>query len=294
MPRNLREALLGKIPEHLLRHLRAFDLVGDIAVLRLPDDLRPYARIIGEALMQVHRHVRVVLNQTTPVSGEYRTRGLEYVAGERRTTTLYRENGCLFKVDLSAVYFSPRLGTERLRVARLVRPGEVVINLFAGVGCYSIEIARHSKVACVYSIDINPSAYELMVENIRINRVGDRVIPILGDAQEIVTEHLSGKADRVLMPLPEQARNFFPTAIKALKSSGGIIHFYDLGYEPDLFGPSTRFIHESAASHGFLSEVLSSRRVRSYAPRCYHVVLDVRLFGPVSSRRDLERVTQHH
>lgn len=279
MPRSLREALAGRVPEPLLRRLRAFDIVGDIAVLRLPPELRPYACAIGEALMRVHRHVRVVLNQVGPVSGDFRTRQLEHIAGEHRTLTLHRENGCVFRVDLSRVYFSPRLGTERLRVARLVRPGEVVTNLFAGVGCYSIEIARHSQARRVYSIDLNPAAYELMVENIRLNRVGDRVIPLLGDCRALVRTRLRGLADRVLMPLPELARDFLPTALEALKPTGGVIHFYDFGSDPDPFGPSASFVREFVSAHGFSAEILSCRKVRSYAPRCYHVVLDVRLSG---------------
>ena len=106
MPRSLREALAGRVPEPLLRRLRAFDIVGDIAVLRLPPELRPYACAIGEALMRVHRHVRVVLNQVGPVSGDFRTRQLEHIAGEHRTLTLHRENGCVF-TSICPAFTSP-------------------------------------------------------------------------------------------------------------------------------------------------------------------------------------------
>lgn len=282
--KNLQEALQGKIPKELIMRIRAFDLIGDIAVLRLPQELHPYARIIGETLMEVHRHVRVVLNQTAPVRGKHRTRKLEHIVGEKRTLTTHQENGCVFRVDLSRAYFSPRLGTERLRIAQLVRPGEIIANLFAGVGCYSIEIARHSQAKRIYSIDINPVAYEFMIENIRINRVGDRVVPILGDCREIVKKSLRGVANRVLMPLPELGQEYFPTALEALKSSGGIVHFYDYGNEPDPFGPSAKFVSEQASAHGFSAHVLNQRKVRSYAPRCYHIVLDVKLRKTLISR----------
>jgi tRNA (guanine37-N1)-methyltransferase len=277
MARNLREALEGKLPSELLKRLRAFDLVGDIAILKLPNELRPHAEIIGEALMNVHRHVRVVLNQVSAVGGEFRTRQLEHVAGERRATTLYHENGCSFRVDLAKVYFSPRLATERMRVVKLVQPGEVVTNLFAGVGCYSIEIARHSRASRVYSIDLNPAAYELMVENIRINRVGDRVIPILGDARVVVRRQLRGAANRVLMPLPELGREFFPVAVDALGLEGGVVHFYDYGREPAPFESPAEFLKRAAEKRGLRAEILAAKRVRSYAPKCYHVVLDVLL-----------------
>jgi len=274
LPRNLREALTGKLSDEELRKIRAFDIVGDIAITRIPPELSGKKKLIAEAIMQVHKNVKVVLNQTGPVSGEFRTRELEWVAGEKRTATIHRENGCVFKVDLAKVYFSPRLSTERMRIVRLVQPGETVVNMFAGVGCYSIQIAKHADPEKVYSIDINPDAYQLMVENIRLNKVGHKVVPILGDCREVIRTSLAHSADRVLMPLPEFGREFFPVALLAVKGQG-IIHFYDYGREPDPFGPSEHYVTETAKKLGFIAEILGERKIRSYAPRCYHVVLDV-------------------
>jgi len=274
MPRNLREALRGKLTDEELRKVRAFDIVGDVAILKLPRELLAKKRIIGEAVMQVHKNVRVVLNQIGPVSGEFRTRSLEVIAGENRTTTFHRESGCVFKVDLARVYFSPRLSTERMRIARLVKPGEVVVNMFAGIGCYSILIARYADPKVVYSIDINPAAYELLVENVRLNKVGNKVVPILGDCREVIREQLAGVCDRVLMPLPEFGREFLPTAILAV-GKRGIIHFYDYGWEPDPFSPSEQYVLRVLEEHGLTGEILEKRKVRSYAPRCYHIVLDI-------------------
>lgn len=275
MPRDLREELKGQLSDEELRQFRAFDVIGDIAVVKLPEKLLPKKRLIGQALIEVHSNVRTVLNQISPVRGEFRTRELEVIAGEPRTETIYREGGCSFKVDLAKAYFSPRLATERLRVAKLVKPGEVAINLFAGVGCYSVLIAKYSKASRVYSIDKNPSAFEYMRENIRINKVGDTVVPILGDARDVVENRLAGQADHVLMPLPELARDFFDVALKALKPAGGVIHFYDFGREQDIFGPSLEFARSAAASRGFKATLLGARKIRSYATRCYHVVLDL-------------------
>jgi tRNA (guanine37-N1)-methyltransferase len=279
MPKDLREELRGQLPGEDLRQFRAFDIVGDIAVVKLPGGLLPNKHLIGQALIKVQRNVRTVLNQTTPVRGEFRTRELEVIAGEPRTETVYREGGCSFKVDLAKAYFSPRLATERLRVARLVKPGEVVVNLFAGVGCYSVLIGKYSGATKVYSIDKNPSAFEYMLENIRINKVGDILVPILGDARDVVENRLAGQADRVLMPLPELARDFFDVALKALKPVGGVIHFYDFGQEPDIFGPSLEFARSAVAPRGLNVTLLGARKIRSYATRCYHVVLDLALLG---------------
>lgn len=269
-PRSLREALEGVLRPEELTQIRAFDLVGDIAILKLPEELLEKKALIGEAILQVHSNVKTVLLQTSPVSGVYRTRELEFVAGEPKTETIHRESGCLFRVDLAKSYFSPRLSFDRLRIAKLVRKGEVVTNLFAGVGCYSIILARHSPASKIYSIDLNPEAYRYMCENVRLNRVGDKVIPILGDARETVKG--IEKADRVLMPLPEKAKEFLDTALTALKPEGGVVHFYDFGREPDPFSPSLHFLKEKS---GRRVELLGARKLRSYAPRCYHIVLDV-------------------
>ncbi|MEM2977802.1 MAG: class I SAM-dependent methyltransferase family protein [Candidatus Hadarchaeales archaeon] len=273
----LRRELEGILTEEELAKLRAFDLVGDIGVLRLPPELLPKKREIGEALLRVHRHLRTVLLQVSPVKGEFRTRRLEVVAGEPRTATLHRESGCMFKVDLDKVYFSPRLAYERMRIAKQVREGEEVTNLFAGVGCYSIVIARHSGASRVYSVDKNPEAFRLMCENIRLNRVGERVIPFLGDAREVVSSQLRRRADRVLMPLPEAARQFVGTALEALKEEGGIVHFYDVGEEPDPFSPSISFLKREVERQGWKLEVLDKRLIRSYGVRLYHLVLDLLL-----------------
>ncbi|MEM2679033.1 MAG: class I SAM-dependent methyltransferase family protein [Candidatus Hadarchaeales archaeon] len=274
MIRNLREALADKLSKEELQRIRAFDIVGDIAIMKIPDELADKKRIIAEAIMRVHKNVKVVLNQVSPVSGEFRTRELEWLAGEKRTETFHRENGCVFKVDLARVYFSPRLSTERMRIVKMVQQGEVVVNMFAGVGCYSIQIAKYSNPRVVYSIDINPSAYELMVENIRLNKVGHKVLPILGDCREVIRNLLTNSCDRVLMPLPEFGREFFSVALLAIGDKG-IVHFYDYGQEPDVFEPSEKYVIETAEKLGFQTEIIGRRKVRSYAPRCYHVAIDV-------------------
>lgn len=275
MPKDLREALKDQLNDKELKQLRAFDVVGNIAVIKIPERLLPKKPIIGRALMDVHKKIRTVLRQIGPVSGEFRTRELEVIAGELSTETIHREGEATFKVDLARVYFSPRLAHERLRVASLVEPDEIVTNLFAGVGCYSIIIAKHSRAAKIYSIDKNSVAFEYMRENIRINKVGDRVVPILGNAREVIDRQLAGKADRILMPLPELGRKFFEVALQALKPAGGIIHFYDLGQPPDPFVPSLEFARKSASAKERNLELFNSRIIRSYAPRCYHIVLDL-------------------
>lgn len=274
--KNLKEALRDDLTEQELEELvTSFDVVGDIAIIKIPDLLLGKKERIGEALMEVHGNVDTVLRQVGPVNGEHRTRELEVIAGEEKAETVHKEYGCSFKVDLSKVYFSPRLARERYRVAGKVESGEVVTNMFAGVGCYSVLMAKHSKPEKVYSIDKNPAAVEYMRHNVRVNKVGGTVIPIQGDARKVIENNLGGSSDRVLMPLPDFARDFFDVALQALKPEGGRIHFYDYGEEPDPFESPLEFVKGEVLKRTVQLE--EKRIVRSYAPEVYHVVLDLKI-----------------
>ncbi|MCX6769456.1 MAG: hypothetical protein NT051_02120, partial [Candidatus Micrarchaeota archaeon] len=137
-PKNLREALEGKLSAREMEELVAsFDLVGDIAVVEIPDALRAKEKLVAEALMSAHRNVKVVAKKTGGTAGEFRIRPVEVIGGEKRTAAIYREGGCEFELDLNKTYFSPRLGTERGRIAALVKPGEKVLVPFAGVGPFA-------------------------------------------------------------------------------------------------------------------------------------------------------------
>ncbi len=149
------------------------------------------------------------------------------LAGENKTTATHKESGCTFQVDVGKCYFSPRLSHERARIAKLVQSGETVVNMFAGVGCFSIIIAKTVPQVKVYSIDINPAAFELYGGKCQAQPRLRQRHPLLGDAKHIIETQLRGVADRVIMPLPELALQYLPSALLALKPSGGWIHFHD-------------------------------------------------------------------
>ncbi len=254
------------------------DIIGDIAIVNVPIELEGKKKVIAEAVMAVNRNIRTVLNQASPVSGEYRLRSLEWLSGERKTETVYKEYGCSFRVDLSKVYFSPRLSYERMRIARLVREGEIVVNMFAGVGCFSIVIGKNSKVDKVHSIDINPNAVELMKENIALNKFKGRLEANVGDAKEVIEERFPGISHRVLMPLPEKAYQYLDTACLALKPEGGFIHYYDFVYArrtENAIGSVAGKVRKRLTSLGRPFEVVFSRVVRTIGPNWYQVVLDL-------------------
>jgi len=252
----------------------SFDIIGDIAVIKIPDALLDKKFIIAKAIMDNMKPVKTVLRQVTPVSGDYRTRELEHILGEDKTLTLYKEYSCKFKVDLAKVYFSPRLSTERIRIAKKVEHGETIVNMFAGIGSFSIVIAKHQPNSTVYSIDINPDAYDLMLENIKLNKVFDRVIPLLGDAKSIIKDSLRGIADRVLMPLPEKAIDYFDVALLALKPRG-VIHYYTHVHASKNEDPIKKAVKEVEERLRLNYEILEARIVRNVGPRWQQLVLDL-------------------
>jgi len=255
-----------------------FDIIGDIAILKIPSCLKTYEHDIAHALLRKLPYVKVVLKQASAVRGRYRLRAFEWLAGERRTWTVCKEYGCIFKVDLSKVFYTPRLSHEHMRIAKLVRRGEVVINMFAGIGPFSIIIAKYSKAKKVYSIDINPHAYKLMVENVEINKVKDVVVPMFGDAARIIITKLRHVADRVLMPLPELGLKYLPFAVIALRKDGGWIHtylhvFYERGIDPLIKAMCS--IALALESLGLTYDIMGARIVRDVGPRLVQVVLDI-------------------
>jgi len=265
-------------PNELETVSSSFDLVGDIAIIKVLPALESRKALIAAAVMAVNKRVKTVLHQMRPVTGEFRLRQLEHILGERKTETLYREYGCVFKVDLAKAYFSPRLSYERMRVGKLVGRGEVVVNMFAGVGCFSIIIAKHSPARRVYSIDLNPEAVRLMRENISLNRVGLWVEALEGDAKDVIEERFLNKVDRVLMPLPAKAYAYLDLAVKALKAGQGDIHYYDFVHAGRGEKPIRKLVTkvgEKLGGLGIKYEVASSRIVRTVGPNWYQIVLDI-------------------
>jgi tRNA (guanine37-N1)-methyltransferase len=267
------------LPEEIIPFLyRSYDIIGDIAVLRVPRNLERYSKIIAETIMAVHKNVNSVWQQHGPVSGDFRLRELKWISGRKTSETIHKEYGCFFKVDISKCYFSPRLSYERMRIAKLVNRKEIIINMFSGVGCFSIIIAKHSPVEKVYSIDINPVVISYMQENIQLNKVEGKVIPLMGDSKEIVENKLHNIADRVIMPLPEKAYEYFESALKALKNEGGFIHYYDFVHAKKSEDPLSKVKEKISQKLRVLNiplKVEFGRVVRTTGPNWYQVVLDI-------------------
>ncbi len=287
---NVRKRLQTKLsatlpPEQLKKIYNSFDIVGDIAIIKTATPNLENAETAANQIMVIHKNVKTVFAQSSPIKGDFRVRQLNLLAGENKTITLYKENGCQFRVDVEKCYFSPRLSHERARIADLVESGEVVVNMFAGVGCFSVIIAKKVSQTKVYSIDVNPTAFEYMQQNVKVNRVYGNVVPLLGDAKEVIQTKLQGIADRVLMPLPEKALEYLPYAIMALKPEGGWIHFYDFQHATREENPVEKTktqVAQKLACIGTDYRFASSRVVRSTGPNWWQTVLDIQVSGKPS------------
>ncbi|QDA31505.1 class I SAM-dependent methyltransferase family protein [Thermococcus indicus] len=265
-PHSYREVV--EVPDEVRPLLpSSFDIIGDIAIIELPKELMPYGKAIGEAILRVHRHIKAVFAKGSKVSGEYRVRELIHLAGERRTETLHRENGIRLKLDVARVYFSPRLATERMRIFEKTRPGEVVFDMFAGVGPYAVLLAKKAKL--VFAVDLNPWAVRYLEENIGLNKV-DNVVPVLGDVRKVAGQL---KADRVIMNLPKFADRFLREAMLSVRD-GGVVHYYGFGPDGDLFSEHEAKIKTVARELGLGVEFLGERKVRPYAPRQFNIAID--------------------
>ena len=253
----------------------AFDQIGDIIIVRIPDSLLSKKKIIGETLLEQVKTAKSVFYQSSSVEGDFRTRDLEILAGVDKTETEYKEFGCRFIVDVEKAFFSPRLSTERDRIAELVQDGEIIINMFGGVGMFSIIAAKRKKCT-VYNIDINPIAAKLCEKNIELNKLAGRVISIHGDAAQIIEEQLSDQGNRVLMLLPERSDEFLNSAILATKSNG-IIHYYSHIHADEKSQAAKLSEKHYLDITPIKSKILNSKIVRAVGPRYYQTVVDVRI-----------------
>ena len=278
-PLKLLDVLEKTLPPHLLASApHAIDFVGDIAVIEIPPELVDHKKTIGEAILKTHKRVDTVLAKSGAVEGIYRLRKFEVIAGVEKTATLHKEYGCVYHIDLAKAYFSPRLSSEHNRVASQVKEGETVVDMFAGVGPFSILIAKKHENAQVYATDVNPDAVEFLRRNLAVNRVENKVMPLLGDVKQVVKKQLIGIADRVIMNLPEKAIEYVDVACDILKLEGGIMHYYEFTNAPDpLETARVRLTEAMSQTNRNVKKILLAKVVRATAPFMWQVVVDAEI-----------------
>ncbi len=273
-PRTLQDAFKDKLTEEEVENLpRAYDLIGDIAVLEIPDELMAYRLEIGEEFLRLHPNFNTVLGKTSPISGTLRIRDYELLAGVDKTDTIHIEYGCRIAVDLSKAYFSPRLLEEHHRVAQQVKDGEQVIDMFSGVGPFALHIAKRTR-ANITAVDINPEATELLRKSINLNKLIGTIVPLTSDIRDYVSEIKPQSIDRVIMNHPSGAFDFIHEACQLLRKNG-TMHYYDfIGGENPEQSLQEKLRGLVVKTDRTIVEIQRIRRVRDSAPYEYHMVLD--------------------
>lgn len=263
---------------------RGYDVIGSkdkaIAIIEVRDEDADAdtEKDFAEGIMARNRHIVSVLKKESAREGEFRIREYSVVAGGDDTEVLHIENGYKLLVDPQKAYFSNRESTERMRIASQVRPGEIVMIMFAGIGPYAIAIAKaQPDVRKVIAIEINPEAVRYMEHNVRINKLSHKVQPLQGDVRD-ACEPWYGQCDRIVMPLPLGAGGFLDVAAKCAKR-GGVVHLYGWGNEADgsVYAAAEKAIAEFAAKNGVRYEIVGRRKVLPYAPGRYKVCVEFKV-----------------
>jgi tRNA (guanine37-N1)-methyltransferase len=255
--------------------MKSFDVVGSkeraVAIVEIEEG--EDEKKVAEEIMKSNKSVRSVLKKTSERKGEFRTREHELIAGDENTEVIHKEYGYLIKLDPQKVYFSPRESTERQRIAEQVKPKEIVMLMFAGVGPFAVAISKKQpNVGKIIAVESNADAVEYMKENVRINKIAHLVTAVLGNVESVCGKYF-GLCDRVIMPLPAESEKYLELAMKCLKKQG-IIHFYCFGPEEDLYSNAVKLVEENAKKLKKKIEVLDKRKVSAYSPRKWKICID--------------------
>ena len=247
---------------------RKYERIGDVLILRLPPEIGDRRHAIAAAYAAVLKAKTVVRDRG--VRGPWRQPDVEVLVGGE-TETVHEEDGIRYALDVARTMFSSGNLPERMRMGRAVRPGETVVDLFAGIGYFALPMAVHGKAGRVVACEVNPVAFRYLEENVRINRAW-AVEPQFGDCRQTAP---AGVADRIVMGYLD-GESYLDVAMRAAKDAC-VLHYHEsTPVEEVPEGPWSR-VESAAREAGFRARLLAVHRVKSYAPRIRHVVLDVEL-----------------
>lgn len=270
---SLKEYLKGSLSGTELAQVPSgWHILGDVIIVSIPEVLDKKKLLIAKALLSMYPKCRSVVRDFG-IEGQFRQPKREILLGNG-TETIHKEHGCLFKQDVTKVMYSKGNLEERKRMSRLGK-GEVVVDMFAGIGYFSIPMAVHARPKKIISIEINPESFAYLKENIRLNKAEGIITPVLGDCSKAVPE---GEADRVIMGYVGTTHHYLEPAIKVLKKSGGILHYHETVPESLAKTRPEERIKRAAETLGKKVEILETRRIKKYSPGVLHVVVDARVF----------------
>lgn len=261
-------------PEERKTMPASFDVIGNIAILDIPPTLRNKEKEIAKKVLETFKNITTIARREGIHEGEFRTRKVKILAGKRTKTTIHKESGIILKINVEKCYFSPRYGTERLRIASQVKEGERVLVMFSGVGPFPLVIAKNSKPSQVIGVEKNPECHKLALENKTLNKKAGKITEFFkGDVKEILP--LIGLFDRIAMPLPKGGEEFLDYAIESIKK-GGTIHFYDFA-SPDTFEYSQQKIIDSCKKIRRKCRIIQTTKCGEIKPRTYRICIDAKI-----------------
>ncbi len=274
-PVRVEEFLKGKLTAKEMELLpRTQEVVGEILILEIPKELKKKEKIIAEAYLKANKHIFTVVKKSDIHTGQFRTRKVTILAGKKTKETIHHENGIELKLHLERTYFSARSGSERLRIAQLVKPGEEVLVMFSGAAPYPLVIAKNSEARHVCGIELNPEAHAYALENVLLNNLQDRVTMVHGDVKHKIPP-LKKKFDRIVMPLPKTGEQFLDLALLKAKK-GAIIHLYSFLDEAEI-DPYAKKVKKICKKLGYSVKVLRKVKCGQFSPGVFRVCLDMKV-----------------
>ncbi len=253
----------------------SFDTIGAIAILDVPKELKKKEKKIGKVVLEEFKHITTVATRAGVHTGEFRTRKVRILAGTRTKTTTCRESGVDLRLNVETCYFSPRFGTERLRIASLVKEEETVLVMFSGVGPFPLVISKNASPKSVVGVEKNPACHEFALENKVLNRrAGEKIEFYCGDVNDIVPV-IGSKFDRVVMPLPASSFEFVPLAIHVLKK-GGWLHVYAFA-RPEEFNATKEALVTLCKEQKRKCSDLSITKCGEKSPGVFRVCVDTKI-----------------
>ncbi len=270
----IKNSLLKEIPSDLVSNLPdKWEKIGDVLTIVLPSILDEYKNTIGKKYAEV-LNCKTVLKDIGGIKGEFRVPNVEIIYGLKNTETIHKENGVKYRLDPQKLMFSSGNMDERIRMAKISNKNETVVDLFAGIGYFTLPIAIYSKPEKVFACEKNQIAFDYLNENIILNDVSSIVEPRKGDNRDIAPKNI---ADRVIMGYIDETEKFLPNAIDCLHNHIGIIHYHNTFSDNTIPNKPMKIVEKEAKKKGCKAELLKYIYVKSYAPGISHYVFDIKI-----------------
>ncbi|MBY9018115.1 MAG: class I SAM-dependent methyltransferase family protein [Candidatus Lokiarchaeota archaeon] len=256
---------------------RGFQSIGKIMILKLNPDLYSYKAIIAQKCMELLPSIKAVYLNKGKIEGTFRKpNNMEYIAGENNSLVRHKEHDIIYSFDFTKIMFSQGNLSERKFLATLVKDGEIIVDMFAGIGYFSLPIGKHSKPSRIYSIELNPEAYNYLVENVKLNHLEEVIFPINGDCKKEVVKlsHSGIKAHRVIMGVFPAPKNYIKEALLLVRDEGTTYH-YEGVIEKSKYMSLFDDFNKITETQDLKCKLLDKRFVKSYGPHLYHTVLDI-------------------